>query len=375
MFTRRRIIMMLMMVMTSWTTTTAFFQNKGVMPFWYPIVPTKELINNKKNIQKVVFCDTPLVCYKKKPPQSQSNSTSSSYVLHSDICPHQGASFGDAGSVNEEGNLSCGYHGFEFCDGNFCKIPNPVKDVKSFRSQISLQRFPVQFRDDFLFFRPLFSGLKEEEEENPQQQDVFYPPEEEDGNFRGVDGYTVVNNNYMTVCENLLDMLHISYVHSFGSRDSPLPFDIRTKRLSNTSFQAQFMYAPNANTISTRVGNAPKVIVQNEYHLPTNTITRVFANDLIKTVFTRSVPISKNKTLLYWKIYRNFWVDPYFPVFNVIGDWLTRFLMEKTVMEDIKILENVYDEHREGPLVTKYDITISNFRKDVRKYSNGNAIL
>jgi phenylpropionate dioxygenase-like ring-hydroxylating dioxygenase large terminal subunit len=370
--------MLLMTMVASWTSTTAFFHNKGVMPFWYPIVPTKELITNKKNIQKVVFCDTPLVCYKKKQQflSPLSNSTLlSSYVLHSDICPHQGASFGDAGSVNEEGNLSCGYHGFEFCDGNFCKIPNPVKNAKSFRSKISLQRFPVQFRDDFLFFRPLMSGTEkkdvdvEVDEQDPQQQDIFYPPEEKDVNFRGVDGYTVVNNNYMTVCENLLDMLHISYVHSFGSRDSPLPYDIRTKRLSNTSFQAQFMYAPNADTISTRVGNAPKVIVQNEYHLPTNTITRVFANDLIKTVFTRSVPISKNKTLLYWKIYRNFWVDPFFPWFNALGDWLTRFLMEKTVMEDIKILENVYEEHREGPLITKYDITISNFRKDVRKYT------
>jgi len=363
--TMRLIIIMnvlLLSTITTRTTTMAFFQNKGVMPFWYPIIPTKELNDvNKKNIQKVMFCDTPLVCYKKP---------NTSYILHSDICPHQGASFGEAGCVNEEGNLICGYHGFEFCDGNFCKIPNPdKKNLKSFRSKITLQRFPVQFRDDFLFFRPLHSSDDINDKKEEQKEDVFYPPEEADDGFRGVDGYIVVNNNYMTVCENLLDMLHISYVHSFGSRESPLPYDIRTKRLSNTSFQAQFMYAPNANTISSRVGQSPKVIVQNEYHLPTNTITRVFANELIKTVFTRSVPISKKKTLLYWKIYRNFWLDPYFPVFNVIGDWLTRWLMEKTVMEDIQMLKNVYDDAREGPLVTKYDITIANFRKDVQKYS------
>lgn len=340
------------------STATSFFQNKGIMPFWYPIITTKDLLQGKKNIKKIVFCDTPLVCYAKP---------NTSYILHSDICPHQGASFGETGVLTDDGNLSCGYHGFEFCDGNFCRIPNPIKKTKSFRSKINLERFPVQRGNDFLFFRPLFST-------DGGGGEVFYPPEEEDDCFRGVDGSIVLNNHYMTVCENLLDMLHISYVHSFGNRDSPLPYDIRTKRLSNTSFQAQFLYAPNENTISSRVGNSPKVIVQNEYHLPTNTITRVFANDLIKTVFTRSVPISTKKTLLYWKIYRNFWLDPYFPCFNIIGDWLTRWLMEKTVLEDVRILEDVYDEHREGPLVTKYDITISNFRKDVRKYTSDSSI-
>ena len=335
-------------------TTTCLLQmvpmfcfQSGIMPFWYPIIPIKEL--QKKNLHQVHFMGSPLVCYKK---------ANESFVLHSDICPHQGASFGNKGWINEDGNLQCGYHGFEFCNGNFCKIPNPSVNPKRFRSRVSLTTFPTLKKKDFLFFNPTNLDFIPE---------IFYPPEENDPSFRGVDGYLIVNNNFMTVCENLLDMLHISYVHSFRSKTTPIPIDIQTKRLGEYSFQSQFNYFPNENTISGKIGKAPQVIVQNEYHLPTNTITRVFAGNIIKTVFTRSIPISANKTLLYWKIYRNFWMDPFLPLFNWIGDFLVGFLMERTIAEDVSMLENVFDDHREGPIVTKYDVTIMNFRKDVKR--------
>lgn len=321
---------------------------KPTLPFWYPLLPTKELMN--KQIHHIIFNNEPFVGYMKK------NNT---FIVHSDICPHQGASLSKKGWINQNDNLQCGYHGFEFCDGSFCKIPNPIKNPNYFKSKINLQLYPTIKKKDFIFFNPSFQD---------NISDIFYPPEEYNSEFRQVDGYIIVNNNYQTVCENLLDMLHISYVHSFGSKDSPIPLDIKTKRLSNSSFQSQFHYYPNENTISNKIGNAPKVIVQNEYHLPTNTITRVFAGNIIKTVFTRSVPISEYKTLLYWKIYRNFWIDPHFPIFTCLGDYLTKYLMIKTIDEDIDILKNVYENNREGNLKTKYDVTIENFRNDIKKY-------
>lgn len=327
--------------------------NGYLLPFWYPLIPTRIL--EKKKIHDVIFNEMPMVCYKDK---------NNSYILHSDICPHQGASFGKKGFINEEGNLQCGYHGFEFCNGRFCKIPNPLIDPKPFNSKIFLPLYETKKNDDFLFFQP--SILKSTIDIIDPY--IFYPPEEYDENFKSTEGFQIIDNNYMSVCENLLDMLHISYVHSFGNRNSPLPYNIRSYRLNESSFRTQFNYIPNENTISKKIGNTPKVVVQNEYHLPSNTITRVVANKIIKTVFTRSVPISLNKTLLYWKIYRNFWLDPFFPIFNTIGDVFIDFLMKKTIKEDIDILKNVYDQHRDGLLTVKYDITISNFRKDTKKF-------
>ena len=49
---------------------------------------------------------------------------------------------------------------------------------------------------------------------------------------------------------------------------------------------------------------------------------------------------------------------------------MIRKLMIKTLDEDIKILKDVYPEHRKGEIVTKYDRTILEFRKAYEKYLN-----
>ena len=324
------------------------FVHKKALPFYYPLMTLKEA---KKNpISKITLFGEPLVCY---------NNKNGTFIVHSDICPHQGASL-SKGWVTPAGNLQCPYHGFEFCSGMFCKIPNPIMEPRPFRSNTRLSVFPTVPMHGMLFLSPLSTT-------NPVLPPPFFPPEEYDKNFRAVEGSRVIDQNHMTVCENLLDMLHISYVHSFGNSISPLPYSMKTRNLTETSGRTEFLYQPRDFTISGKVGRVSKVVVQNEYHLPTNTVTRVIAGDVIKTVFTRSLPISKNQTLLFWKVYRNFWVDPYVPEFSTPGDWLLSYLMKFTVEEDVEMLKNVYADHREGPLKTKYDVTIRNFRYDVAR--------
>ena len=232
------------------------------------------------------------------------------------------------------------------------KIPNPLdKNVKKFKSRAKLTTFLQHTENDFLYLT----------NSNENVMDVFFPPEEYDNAFRGISGFSVIPVNYKSVCENLLDMLHISYVHSFGSTETPLPNSIKFQQLNEYHGRTTFSYAPNKNTISGIVGKVKEVFVENEYILPTNTITRVFAGDTIKTVFTRSVPISENETLLYWKIYRNFWRHPFF-------DILISKLMKQTVKEDVGILKALYPHSRCGPISTKYDVTIQNFRKAIEHY-------
>jgi phenylpropionate dioxygenase-like ring-hydroxylating dioxygenase large terminal subunit len=326
-------------------TEAVAYLHKNMMPFYYPLNYLSDL--PKTGIHKFDIMGEPLVCY---------HNRNNSYIVHTDVCPHQGASL-SKGWVNEDGNLQCPYHGFEFCLGEFCKIPNPECSPPRFRSKTRLPLFPTHVTNDMLFVSPMTS-------ETPPPP--FYPPEEYDSNFRAVTGSRVIDQNYMMVCENLLDMIHISYVHSFGNTFSPLPLSIQFRNLSSTSGRTEFLYRPPDLTISGKVGKVSKVFVQNEYHLPTNTITRVKAGQIIKTVFTRSLPISENKTLLFWKVYRNFWKDPFVEEFSWFGDVLMKHLMKLTVQEDVNILKNVYPEHRRG-FKTKYDVTISNFRKDVEK--------
>jgi len=323
--------------------------SKDSLPFYYPIGTHETL--KKHPIQKLQLFGQPLVCY-----HSQQNQ---SFIIHSDICPHQGASL-SKGWINEFGNLQCPYHGFEFCSGMFCKIPNPIKSPPQFKSKTVLPVFPCKTVNNMVFLSPVSA-------ECPSLGEPYFPPEEYDEEFRSIEGSRVISQNVMSVCENLLDMLHISYVHSFGNSFSPLPHSIRYSNLSDTSGRSEFIYTPKDFTISGKIGRVSKVIVHNEFYLPTTTLTRVIAGPVVKTVFTRSLPLSRNKTLLFWKVYRNFWIDPYVDVFSGIGDSFMSFLMDRTIDEDVDMLRHVYSKYRVGTLKTKYDVTIENFRAKTKE--------
>ena len=328
------------------------YMSDRVLPLLYPVLP-KTILESKK-LHKVDFCGVPYVCYKSK----------ESYVIHSDKCPHQGASL-SKGWVSEGGNIQCPYHGFEFCSGMFCKIPDPKKNVSYFTSKSILPSFRSVVVDDALFINTNKSAGPEE---------IFFPPEEYDSRFEGVSGYRIIDKEAHLVVENLLDMLHISYVHSFGSRKTPLPYKIVYRDINSTSGKTVFKYNANQNTISNKVGGDTSVIVENEFHLPCNTITRVYVNNLVKTVFTRTMSIGKNKSILFWKIYRNFWIDTNYKLFTSIGDSIIKYLMEKTIDEDVAILQHVYDDF-EPTINTKYDITIREFRKKYKDFLKNSLVV
>lgn len=309
--------------------------------FWYPIGK-----NFHTGTKQYDFYNEKYVAYRNKQNRT---------IIHTDICPHQGASL-SKGWVDRNGCLHCPYHGFEFTDGKFTKIPNPSSEPPSFQSKIQMKVLPSKNDKSLCFILP-----NKTSENEITIEPVFYPPEEYDSSFRAVEGFQIMPNNYQSVCENLLDMLHISYVHSFGSRSLPLPYSTNFEMLTPYHGRSEFFYHPNENTISSKVGQVDSVRVENEFILPTNTITRVFAGNTIKTVFTRSIPISDTETILYWKVYRNFWS-------NIIGDWLMKKLMKRAIIEDYNVLKHVSYKHRDGPIKTKYDKTILEFRKAQKKF-------
>lgn len=311
-----------------------------VIPFWYPILSSRNI--STVGPTKGHLFSNPYVVYQNNQKE---------YTVHSDVCPHQGASLSE-GKVTKNCRIQCPYHGFEFENGQFCEIPDPSNPtLKSFQSKIQIPRLENKKMKDFLFVRF----------DNDTKQEIFYPPEENDCNFKSVEGTVKINTNYLSVCENLLDMLHISYVHSFGSVETPLPHHLNFTWCGPYHGRSTFLYSPNEKTISNKVGKVNTVKVENEFILPTNTITRVFAGDTIKTVFTRTIPISDTESILYWKIYRNFWKFP-------LGDFLIDYLMKKTIQEDVWILKRLYINKRDGPLRTKYDRTIREFRNCYKKY-------
>ena len=315
-----------------------------LLPLWYPVLTLKKA--RSKVVHKIILDSQPYVCFQSK------NST---YVFHTDICPHQGGSLSKGVVVN--GSIQCPYHGFQFCNGMYCKIPDPSRNKSYFNLTTIMPVFATRIESDTLFVHGRAAAAVASSDAPP-----FFPPEENNASFRSVSGVRMIRKDQQLVVENLLDMLHISYVHSFGSRSTPLPVSVRYIDLSETAGRTVFRYSANQNTISSRVGGNATVLVENEFHLPTTTITRVFAGKIVKTVMTRSIPLGPDRTLLFWKLYRNFWIDPNSDVFSSIGDSIISYLMEKTIDEDAAILENVYP-NQTSTLECKYDTTIKQFRK------------
>jgi len=322
----------------------------GLLPFWHPIMTVHEMRASK--IHSLSVMGVPLVGYVKN---------DSYLVVHSDVCPHMGGSFCKGGWVNPDGNLQCPYHGFEFDEGSFVSIPSSGKRLPMKRPTLSL--YPILEKNGFVYLFP-----------DPNQEmmhdipEPYFPPEHTDPEFVAVSGTRVLSTPTDSLVENLLDMLHISYVHSFGNADLPLPTNIRYEEMGDLGGRTRFEYYPNSFTISTRVGKTNVVRVENEFHMGTTTLTRVIAGDTIKTVFTQSIPISKTETRLFWTVYRNFWRDPNTASFNGLGDTLLRLLMEKTIDEDASILSRSYPEGREG-FLTKYDVTIKKYREKREQFA------
>lgn len=319
-----------------------------LLPFWQPLMPLSELA--ARDVHGARVEGRPLVVYRK-------NATTA--VVHSDICPHMGGSFCQGGWLNDERSLCCPYHGFEFDEGRFVGIPSasvaqaPPRARKSAGMAAGMGSMATLMHNGYLYCS----------DANPLPATMpYFPPEHGDPGFVAVSGTRVVDCPVDCLVENLLDMLHISFVHSFGNMAIPLPENIRYQELGETGGRAYFEYTPNEFTIARKIGGVERVRVENEFHMGTTTLTRVIAGSTIKTVFTQSLPISDTQTRLFWTVYRNFWRDPYMRVFSWPGDVLLRVLMERTIDEDASILARAYPEGRLG-FLTRYDITIRRYRE------------
>jgi hypothetical protein len=155
-------------------------------------------------------------------------------------------------------------------------------------------------------------------------------------------------------------MMHISYVHSFGNSLAPVPFKIEYEELNELSGRTTFHYSAGRTSMSRILGGAKYVVVENEFHLPDVTVTRVKANDIVKTIVTHCYPIGKNESILHFDLYRNFLTS------NIFNPLFT-YQMKLTLDEDVNILNQVYDDYFLGFMNTRYDVTQMKYREKMKK--------
>ena len=316
---------------------------KNHIPLFWKIANKKEFINNKP--KRYLFNDYPISIYK---------DYNNNMTAISDICIHRGASL-SYGKVMQNNCLQCPYHGWEYKKGVIKCMPG-FSNTK--QSSIGVPRFELKDINQDIYIRPTFDINSQKG--NHYNHSIYIPPEANDLNFVRISGIRHIKRPHNLVTENVLDMMHISYVHSFGNSLSPIPFEIEYKDLDNLSGRTTFHYTAGQNSMSKIIGGAKYVKVENEFHLPDMTVTRVKANNLVKTIITHCYPVGKNESILHFDLYRNFLTNPLF-------DLLFEYQMKITLDEDVNILNRIYDDHILGFMSNKFDITQMKYREKTRK--------
>ena len=276
----------------------------------------------------------------------------------SDICIHRGASLSAGKLVTHEKQsktcVKCPYHGWHFRKGKVENVPGTIQDYN-----IGVPKFKIYEHCNDVFLLPTYDDLSQRGNVSSIStvNAIYYPPEHFDNDFVVITGSMKIQANHKMITENVLDMMHVSYVHSFGNSLSPFPYKIKYDDIDELSGYTNYYYTSGQTSMSRILGNADYVKVENEFHLPDTTITRVHASDkMVKTIMTRCYPINENESILYYYLYRNFLELP-------IYDSLFHYQMTKTLREDVDVLKTVYSKYQNGFINNKYDITQVKYRE------------
>ncbi len=325
---------------------------------WYVIGESKKIISNK--LYKTKIWDEDFVFWKNK----------GQFYAMDDDCSHRGASL--SGGKLIENKVICPYHAYEFdCQGTLIKVPGlnftntPCKNQKNYAVlekngwvYLNTKMNPL----DLLRFPPLTKFIYEE-------------PESHDENFSCVLFNKVFRAYGRVVSENSLDVMHIAYVHTFGNKNNPSPIretpPYKMKDYPN-HYKTEYDYLSGEDSIAKRVYFAKTLQIENEFVIPHLTVARVIFDDKISTIITFATPHNQTHSTLYVKTYRNFWYEKdcslYSVIYNFLGDFATKKLMENTVEQDRAVVEGIYFDKKDGKFNMKYDKLQSVYKQKYKKF-------
>ena len=330
---------------------------------WYPI-GINTIFKTKKPI-KITVRDIDYVVWKDE---------NKKYYCLRNACSHQGASLSQG--IVDNNCISCPYHGYIF-DGESGKLNSiPFYETKE-NDLYNMNSYKIIEKNGIVYLNTIparnntiFDQINETK--------IWEAPEERDPTFKRIVLTQEFENNAKLLSVNSLDVCHISFVHTFGNKKSPNPINKLIVEKINDSkyhFKILYEYLSGKDSIVKKIFKFKNLMVENEFILPHTTVARVKFGDYVSTVITCAQPISKFKSILYVKTYRNYWYKnensanffllPYYKLINYFGDYITEDLMKKTLNEDKKIIDNIdkfdYDSMH-GRFSIKFD-KLSNLYK------------
>lgn len=292
-----------------------------------------------------------------------------------DDCNHRGASL-SRGTLDCN-HVVCPYHGFEFdTNGVLSKVPG--FDTFANRPCQNQASYTIFEKHGWVYLNTVPHAFYE-----PTTNDllIYEEPEAYDPEYKAI----YLNMDFKAygriVSENSLDVMHIGFVHTFGNRENPRPVSETPPYKCDdypNHYKTVYTYQSGKDSMAKKWFYKNDIVIENEFVLPHITIARVIFQPFISTVITFATPINITHTKLYVKTYRNFWNDPDNPSNPLVsllhsyirctGNIVSYKLMENTMKEDKKILENIRLENMDGHYNMKYDKLQNVYRQLYKKH-------
>jgi len=334
---------------------------------WYPIGLPNEFSRSKPN--KITIRDINYIVWK----------DSCGYYALIDVCSHQGSSFQGGCSISN--TISCPYHGYTFNGtyGELLDIPE-VNINKNLRHYVNA--YKVIEKNGIVFLNTVPIDLNNPN--NINESLIWTEPEATNYKQKAV----ILTENFehyaKFVSVNSLDICHIGFVHTFGNRKNPNPvYNSKIEKIDDSKFhyKISYEYLAGKNSLVNKIYNFNKITVENEYILPHTTVARVLFGNFSSTIITIATPISKFKTRLFVKAYRNYWFNsindssiftqPFDYLINNFGDYLTYKTMFLTLKQDKSIVDNIDKldyKSMHGKFSIKYDMMSNHYKNLYKKF-------
>ena len=307
---------------------------------WY-VIGTPKTISSNKPYQATVW-DKNYAVWR--------NVTTGEYYAIDDACPHKGASLAH-GKIHNQ-CVICPYHGYEY-DGNGTLVTVPGINFQQHHSPESsalpvynAATYRVVERNGWVYLNTMPNYLMSPN--HTYDTNIYEEPE-------ASRGYSCVQLEMDFDCysrilsENSLDVMHIGFVHTFGNRERPAPFqEYPPIKISPFHFKTSYLYESGRDSMVKKIFDIKQLKIENEFILPHTTVARVIFDPYVSTVITFALPISETKSRLFVKTYRNFWQ-------NSVGDAVTENMMRTTMLQDKVVVENIDMRFMDGKFNMKYD--------------------
>jgi vanillate O-demethylase monooxygenase subunit len=264
------------------------------------------------------------------------------YRALDNACPHKGASLAKGKIIDDQ--VVCPYHGYEYAkNGTLTKVPgicfHPSRSYDNYA-------YPVVEKNGWVYLNTYVR--------NDTTKDMFfmeniYEEPEAHPNFTAVAIQMDFGCYSRILSENSLDIMHIAFVHTFGNENYPAPTKEQApERVGDYHYRSSYLYQAGDRSVAKRVFGVDELQIENEFILPHTTVARVIFGDKVSTIITFALPIGDNKSRLFVKTYRNFFLNSY-------GDYLSKKLMLETMNQDREIVENIHPCDMDGKFNMKFD--------------------